>query len=242
MREAKRLVVTEQLIREVVHEVAPVVSEATGWPLEIRALGRRVLPRDRGYEEVLLARIKGAGIDLGDAPKRGLLERLLEYVVEGTVLAAYEPSTSELLVVRENVDDSNLDGLRLVVAHELVHRGQHVNHGELFAQVDAAVRAAFEGFLPGGGGIRQAIEHLRSIQQIMSLLESHALYVQEQLRQTHLPGAIIESHFDLPGLLLRVFGKAKLAQYAAAVPEVAAASVRGEVESLYAAAESAGSA
>ena len=161
MREAKRLVVTEQLIREVVHEVAPVVSEATGWPLEIRALGHRVLPRDRGYEEVLLARIKGAGIDLGDAPKRGLLERLLEYVVEGTVLAAYEPSTSELLVVRENVDDSNLDGLRLVVAHELVHRGQHVNHGELFAQVDAAVRAAFEGFLPGGGGVclRAAARH-----------------------------------------------------------------------------------
>jgi hypothetical protein len=31
-----------------------------------------------------------------------------------------------MLIIGENVDDSNIDGLRLVVAHELVLRGQHL--------------------------------------------------------------------------------------------------------------------
>jgi hypothetical protein len=35
-----------------------------------------------------------------------VLERLIEYVVENVVLAAYEPSTQQIYIVRENVDDS----------------------------------------------------------------------------------------------------------------------------------------
>jgi hypothetical protein len=32
------------------------------------------------------------------------------------------------MVVRENGDDSDLDGLKLFLAHELTHRSQRVHH------------------------------------------------------------------------------------------------------------------
>jgi len=59
-------------------------------------------------------------------PGRDIVTRTVEYLVENNVLAAYEPLTNELMVVRENVDDSNLDGLKVVLGHELTHRGQHM--------------------------------------------------------------------------------------------------------------------
>lgn len=66
------------------------------------------------------------------SPEREFVDRTVEYLVEINVLAAYEPLTNELMVVRGKVDDSNLDGLKLVLAHELTHRGQHVHHPALF--------------------------------------------------------------------------------------------------------------
>jgi hypothetical protein len=65
------------------------------------------------------------------------------------------------------------------------------------------------------------------------VLQSHAYYVQEQIRQKHFRGALIESHFNLATLLMRLFGGAKLSQYTEAVPSVAAAASRGQIGSLY---------
>ena len=229
----ERLSVTDGLVRGLVDEVAPLVAEATQWGLAVESLAVRVLPRDRGYEEVVLGRLRGVGIDVEDEHPRGIIERLIEYVVEGNVLAAYEPSTSHLLVVRENVDDSNLDGLRLVVGHELVHRGQHINHGELFGRVDRAIRDIFRRMDEEALSFREMLALLDEITPVMALLESHAAYVQELLRETHFPHAVIESHFSLPALLLRLFGRRKLTQYREALPEVQAAVQSGKVDDLY---------
>ena len=229
----RRVNVTDRLIRELITQVAPMVEEATGWGLDISSLRSRALPRDQGYEEILLGRIRGAGVQIGDNGSRGMLERLTEYIVESNVLAAYEPSRQEILVIRENVDDSNLDGLRLVIAHELVHRAQHVNHGELFDRVDRGIRQVFELIMQPGGFIR-AFENMKEMQPVMTLLESHAHYVQEVLRDTRFPNARVESHFDLPALLLRLLGKGKIAQYREGIPAVAEAVARGTMESLYA--------
>jgi len=228
----ERLIVTDALIEELVCDVAPLVEEATGWELDLPGLRSRALPRERGYEEILLGRLRGAGVPLPDDGARGLIERLTEYLVEGSVLAAYEPGRGELLVVRENVDESNLDGLRVIIAHELVHRAQHVNHGELFDRMDQGIREIFALLLPPGGLMR-ALAKARELQPIMTLLESHAHYVQDMLHRTRFPGARIESHFSLPALLLRLLGAGKVAQYRDGIPAVADAAARGEVEALY---------
>ena len=53
----------------------------------------------------------------------GFLERMVEYLVEQDTLAAYLPGADEILAIRENVDDSNLNSLRLALGHELMNRG-----------------------------------------------------------------------------------------------------------------------
>jgi len=169
----ERLDVTERLVSRLIREVVPLVEGATGWGLKIESLRSRVLPKDQGYEEVVLGRLRAAGVAFDDDAPRSLVERLLEYVVEGNVLGAYQPRTEELLIIRENVDDSNLDGLRVVVAHELVHRGQHVNHGPLFGRVDTAAREAFE-CIARGGSMREVRAKINTIKPVMTLLESHA--------------------------------------------------------------------
>jgi hypothetical protein len=96
------------------------------------------------------------------------------------------------------------------------------------------MRELFRRVVCAQGTVRDALPLLESMQPVMTLMESHATYVQERLRRTHFPAAQIESHFNLPALLLRFFGRRKASQYTEAVPAVAAAAATGDVESLYA--------
>lgn len=223
------LEITDALLREVVSEVGPLVEAETGWPLELEGLGIRAVAKERGYEEIVLGRLRGAGVALEEAVRPRLLERLLEYLVEANVLAAYEPSSSALIVVRENVDDSNMNGLRLVVGHELVHRAQHVRYPELFNRLDSAIRSLFD----ETAGLRDVLGRLNAIQPLMSLIESHAWYVQESLRRTRFPDAVIEHHFNIATVLMRLFGARKMVQYEEALPEITAAAADGRLDELF---------
>lgn len=228
-----RLQLTDRLVRDEILRVAPLVTRLTGWNLGLDGLGSRVLPKDRGYEEIVLGRLEQSGIRDGEELISGLLRRMVEYLVEQNVLAAYMPVAEEILVIRENVDDSNLDGLRLVLVHELVHRGQHMAHRDLFARTDALLRQAFALLRSGEPALPQIRQIMQEAQPIMTLLESHAAYIQRHM-QARFPEAHIESHFSLATLLMRLAGARKVAQYTDGLPQVAAAATSGGVESLYA--------
>ena len=85
-----------------------------------------------------------------------------------------------------------------------------------------------------GGGLREALQRMAEVQEVMTLLESHADQIQEQLYGSGFPNAPTESHFNLACMLLRLFGARKLARYHDGVPAVASAIASGEVEGLYA--------
>ena len=231
---AKRLHLTDSLIRAEVLQVAPAVTRLTGWNLGLDTLGCRVLPKDRGYEELLLGRLGEIGIHDWQDLMPDFLERMLEYLIEQNTLAAYLPGAGEILLIRDNVDDSNLDGLKLVLGHELVHRGQHLAHGPLLARVEELLEQAFAQIQSRDPNLQQLRQIMGQIQPIMTLLESHAAYVQGRLRQAYFPEARIESHFNLGTLLMRWVGAGKVAQYTDGLPKVAAAVASGSVESLYA--------
>ena len=228
-----KIEVNDALVRRLAEEVGPLVQEITAWDLHLDSLRCRVLPKDRGYEEIILTRLRGIGLNITDDAPRGLFERLVEYLVEGNTQAAYETSTQELLIVRENVDDGNLDGLRLVIAHELVHRGQQLHQGHLFARVDEVTREAIEAFISGKAMLPTLRRLMETITPVMNLIESHALFVQALIGRTYFPHARLESHHDLASLLMRVFGRRKLRQYTDGLPAVAKAAADGTVESLY---------
>jgi hypothetical protein len=228
-----RLNVTDDLVRELVEGVAPLVSRLTGWDLDVPGVRQRVVSKNLGHEEIILARLRGVGLVVDDEGPRTTIDRLMEYVVAETMLGAYEPSTQEMLIVRDNVDESNLDGLRLIIAHELVHRGQHVNHPELFGRVGGWIREAYTTLEDGRGNSHAMATHVDELQPIMTVLESHAHYVEHTVNRLYLPAARIEAKLDVALLLMQVMGAAKVAQYVDGLPAVAAATAEGRIDELY---------
>ena len=227
-----KLDITPALIAQVIGEVAPLVTQETGWDLAIATLSHRVIPKDAAFEQVVLARLQELGAPRELVETSGLISRLIEYVVEGNVLAAYQPGANELVVVRENVDESNLDGVRVIVAHELVHRGQHLHHRPLFDQMDAAMRNALKALTSSPPDF-SALDNLEQAQATMTMIESHASYVHHLILQRYYPDARIEWHFNLATILMHLVGGAKISQYSDGVPVIAGAGSNGQVDALY---------
>ena len=74
-----KLDVNEGLIENLVYNVAPLVEKFTSWKLRLAALRYRVLPKEQGYEQIVLARSQGAGIPIDKSHLPGLVERVIEY-------------------------------------------------------------------------------------------------------------------------------------------------------------------
>ena len=226
-----KLILEDTLISALVNEVAPLVTSITGWDLHMTSLRSRVLPKDQGYEQIVEGKLRGLGLPV--SPERDIVTRTVEYLVENNVLAAYEPLTNELMVLRENVDDSNLDGLKLILGHELTHRGQHMTHPELFERVNRILVDVIKGMETGQVDLQKLQGYFEEVRPLMTLIESHASYVQSVLCQRYFPDAQIERHFTLPVLLFRVLGFGKIAQYTEDLPQVATAMQQGSVDRLF---------
>jgi hypothetical protein len=226
-----RLTIDDNLVASLITEVAPLVSRATGWELNLPTLLSRVLPREQGYESIVEAKLRLLGYQV--SPQRDFVTRTVEMLIEKNVLAAYEPLANELMLIRENVDDSNLDGLRLVLAHELTHRGQHVNHPQLFQRVNDLLLSVLKEAGSGEVDFQKMRGFFEQVKPLMTLIESHASYIQGILNQKYYPQAQIEKPFSLPVLIFRVLGFGKTTQYTAGLPQVSQADQKGGIDSLF---------
>ena len=226
-----KLILEDNSISTLVNEVAPLVTSITGWDLRLATLRTRVLPKDQGYEEIVEAKLSTLGMK--NNLERDIATRTVEYLVENNVLASYEPLTNELMVLRENVDDSNLDGLKLILGHELTHRGQHIAHPELFERLNHILVDVIKAAETGQIDLQNLKGYYEAARPLMTLIESHASYVQAALCQRYFPHAQIERHFTLPVLLFRVLGFGKVSQYTEGLPQVAEAMQQGNVDHLF---------
>jgi hypothetical protein len=228
-----KLDISDEFIGAVIQRVCPLVEQETGWALQPTTLRWRVLPKERGYEEILQRRLRSAGVAMDENAPRSLLERLVELTLEANILAAYDPGSQTIFIIRENVDESNPQGISVILAHELVHRGQHLHHPELFSQADVVIRSVYDELESGEFESKRAIEKIESMQATMTLIESHAAYVQQQIAHKYYPEAQIETHFNLLTLLFSLLFGVKTAQYTGSLPEIARASANGEMDNLY---------
>jgi len=230
-----KLLVDNNLVSKLVDEVSPLVRQLTRWKLATNKLRCRVIPKQRGYEEIVINQLQHLGIPVLEGASRDFFERLAEYLLEANVLAAYLPWNAEVIVIRENVDDSNLDGLRLILGHELVHRAQHVNHPQILERLEKLSQQIYLAFYEAQENLdlEQIMDTLTEIRSIMTLIESHASVVQHTLNREHYPNAKIESHWGLPAMLFRLVGAEKLSQYQDGVPQVIEAIERGTIDDLY---------
>ena len=225
--------VSESQVLRLVAGVAPLVSHLTGWNLRTGDLGVRVLERAGCNEEIVRRRLKSAGLALPAREADGFYERLMARLLEENILAAYDHGGQEIVVVRENVEEADLDGLRLVLAHELVHRGQHVRHPELFGRADALLRDVYLSRGPDGGPGDPAGAPLIRLDAIMTLLESHARFIEDEVKRLYLPRATVRTGFNMMAFLLQALAPAKGRQYSDGLPAVAAAASEGTLDSLY---------
>jgi hypothetical protein len=226
-----KLTIDDRLITPLISEVAPLVSSIISWDLQISNLRIRLLPKDQGYEQIVQEKLRLLGLPA--SKERDIVNRAVEYLVENNLLAAYESLSNELMIVRENVDDSNLEGLKLILAHELTHRGQHVRHPELFERVNRILINVFKDMEAGKVDLHKTLACFEEVKPIMTLIESHASYVQTLLKQHYFPQAQIETRFTLPVILFRILGVAKISQYTEGLPQVAEAMQHGTVEALF---------
>jgi len=226
-----RLHLTHDLISQLITEIAPLVEKETGWNLKIESLTWRIIPRDQAFEELIMASMDDLGKTL--PTDRGWAERMLEQMVEANVLAAYDPNRELLLVVEENVDDSNLNGLRGILAHELTHRAQHMQHGVMFERVDNLAKRILANTWQSDADAGEVSRLYEQIQPVMTTLESHAAFVQGRLTNLHFPGAQIESHFNLASIIFRLFAGAKTSQYTQGLPAVTDAYLNDRMDELF---------
>jgi hypothetical protein len=223
-----KLEVTEALVRALVREVAPIVERLTGWQLRAEQMAVCVIPKTQAYEEIFLARLQRLSPS-GDlsAFSEGIVRRLAEYVLEGTALAAYDHTNGTLYVVRENVDDSNQDGLKVIIGHELVHRGQGLYHPDLLRRTEQVAAEVLTAETISG-----KIEKIQEANAVMTLLEGHATLVQGVLRRLYTK-AKIERHWGITALLFRSLGFLKARQYTVGAKRLAALESPKELEALY---------
>jgi hypothetical protein len=223
-----KLEVTEPLVRVLVCEVAPIVEGLTGWRLHVEQMATQILPKTQAYEEIFLAKLQRLypGGDLSPYSE-GIARRLAEYVLEGTILAAYDHGNGTLYVVRENVDDSNRDGLKVIIGHELVHRGQGLYHPELLRRTEQLAAEVLSAETISG-----KMEKIQEANAVMTLLEGHATLVQGVLRRLY-PKAKIERHWGITALLFRSLGFLKARQYTVGSKRLAALESPRELEALY---------
>lgn len=230
-----KLLVDNMLVSELVNEVSPMVKQLTRWKLSTNLLQCRVISIQRGYEEIVINQLQHQGIPVFEDKTRDLFERLAEYLLEANILAAYLPWNTEIIVMRENVDDSNLDGLKLILGHELVHRAQHVNHPQIFERLEELSQRIYLAFYEAQANLN--LEHimdtLLEIRSIKTLIESHAMVVQNTLQREYYPDAKIESHYGFLAMLFRLIGAENLSHYQDGFPMVKEAMERGTINELY---------
>jgi hypothetical protein len=93
-----KLQVDNNLVTKLIGGVSPLVRELTGWELATESLRCRVIPKQQGYEEIIIKQLQYIGIPAHEDESRDMFARLTEYLLEANVLAAYLPWRAEIIV------------------------------------------------------------------------------------------------------------------------------------------------
>jgi hypothetical protein len=209
----RRLPITPDLLWVQVHRVAPEVELLTGWPLRLNSLQVFVVSRRDAAEFAFAEMLRSARLPPSTVRADEPLGWLRRAARGRAIGAFYEHGRNAICAVSDNVDESNNDGLALILAHELAHRAQHLQYQRIHAKVQAATRRLYR--LAGKPSTTE--EEWRAVTDeitpIMTVMESHATYVTELARRTRLPLGRTEPVPWLARRLDELLDRDKCAQY-----------------------------
>ncbi len=190
LRNVVRLAMDDELVGHALHEVVAHVERLTGWSDLLEDL------RTADIEE-FGAEISQVMTDAGIHGRfaRRVARAVFERVVLGAAHALYSPHSHTIFLNTRSLEHCNLDGLKVILGHELVHVGQFRNHPDLVAE-HRRVTAEFSRRLAEAGDGPVDLESLLgdgTFRRHMSLIEGYAAYIQGYL-ETIYPLAMVIPH------------------------------------------------
>ena len=206
-KRVERLNITDELIEHCLDEVAPMVESLTGWESLLDDVTVVITDDLSPYLQSFSGLFEGKPSWLFRKLSR-MLERLSTW--SSQIVAFYEPNVKSIVIHRSRASNCvNLDGLKVILGHELVHVGQFKHCPEMIAQYNSQLNWLTH-FLDELGAqgeinfeeIRAAIEK-SALQEYMSELEGYAAYIQHEFLEKHYNMATFFTHASMFDGILR---------------------------------------
>ena len=187
-----RLHIDDPLVAHCLLEVAPMVESLTGWSGLLDDLPVRINPDFGAHWQARLSEY----IDTGCATASPEAHQSFLTNMNGT-MAAYDPFEDALIVNATWLDRSNLDALKVVLGHELVHVGQYRNTPDLREQHRTYANTLQDLLAAPGdtdrGEIARALRQ-STWHQALTRIEGYAEYIQKDFLEKHYNLATFFNH------------------------------------------------
>ena len=190
-----RLALDDATVAHCLEEVAPLVESLTGWRglldrLEVR-MSLAVSPK----VQELMAEL-------------GVSSTVTKAMMGGFLGAMYDPYAHAVLINKRWAERQNLDEMKVVLGHELVHVGQHLAHPELTETGETLTRSYFRAVnkvteSAAFTSIAEYVQRLseepahQAMQEHMSNIEGYASYVEHGWLRRHYTCATRYPHMSL---------------------------------------------
>ncbi|MEO1268760.1 MAG: hypothetical protein AAFX99_11725 [Myxococcota bacterium] len=189
-----RLNITEPLLQHCLEEVAPLVEELTGWPSLLEGLKIDLTDDISPYFNQLTQEVFGES-----TWTTRQLDRLMAW--NSNIMALYDPTHHVIAINRSRMARyTNLDGLKVILGHELVHVGQFRQHPELSdlyrSQLNWLRTLVEKQDDLSPEAIQEAVSK-SEFQARMSELEGYAYYIQRDYLERRYPMATYFNHTSL---------------------------------------------
>jgi hypothetical protein len=188
---------TERGLRETLYDLAPAVALLTGRLFDPSSVEVRLLTRE-GLEARLRADAqRRTGLPLGTLKiiENGTSEayrargKELARLLNGRLIACYSEVDACYYVLAENLRGANQAAVREALLHESVHAVQHQTFPEIFAELANLQRLCFVELARHGEHSPHLAELEDALNAVLTLIESHAAYVQELAHEAMFPEA-----------------------------------------------------
>lgn len=170
-RRVKRLNLSNDLVAHCLDDVVGKVERLTGWPDLLEGVEARVVKDMRPWLRRMVERLGGE--------RDPLFERVFGAQLSRMFFALYDPDENLILVNDATTRYCNLDGLKVLLGHELVHVGQFKHTPGLLDAYHQQFNAIFSVLDEEAGAAENAASfRAAGIQGFMANLEGYAHYIQ----------------------------------------------------------------
>jgi hypothetical protein len=194
-KQVARLNIDEDLVNECLVEITPLVEQLTGWRNLLDGLHVEVT--DRMGEWALKDLVPLMGLESGSFAEKCsslLFDQCFKFA------GLYSPTHHTLVVNRPLMERNNLDALKVIIGHELVHVGQFKNYPHLIEEHNARL-LEFEELLNSveDSSLEDVVAKIKTLgmQGQMQELEGYAFYIQKDFLEVHYNMATFFPHSSL---------------------------------------------